>query len=227
MRVIFIFFRLFTPYYIYKGWHIRLSAGDFGAAQTTSTPFHGHERSTGVPPVRAMYRQARRRASSRHPQRPQTVTCRCPLSARNICHEGSCLLLRAHVSYGTGARNLRHEPPTPVRRGVTVSATAPSWVSCPVGTKLTAAMVLKLHFNMVVTRLKQPCRNFAQNSKTLMTKQFLIFTLCTAVCGMAATAEAVAQDNQKRSMKIGGTLRSKYEYQTSEGRAVSRCARHV
>ena len=34
---------------------------------------------------------------------------------------------------------------------------------------------------------------------------------------MAATAEAVAQDNQKRSMKIGGTLRSKYEYQTSEG----------
>lgn len=98
-----------------------------------------------------------------------------------------------------------------------VSATDPSWVSRPVGTKLTAAMVLKLHFNMVVTRLKQPCRNFAQNSKTLMTKQFLIFTLCTAVCGMAATAEAVAQDNQKRSMKIGGTLRSKYEYQTSEG----------
>lgn len=98
-----------------------------------------------------------------------------------------------------------------------VSATAPSWASRPVGTKLTAAMMLKLHFNMVVTRLKQPCRNFAQNSKTLMTKQFLIFTLCTAVCGMAATAEAVAQDNQKRSMKIGGTLRSKYEYQTSEG----------
>lgn len=98
-----------------------------------------------------------------------------------------------------------------------VSATAPSWASRPVGTKLTAAMMLKLHFNMVVTRLKQPCRNFAQNSKTLMTKQFLIFTLCTAICGMAATAEAVAQDNQKRSMKIGGTLRSKYEYQTSEG----------
>ena len=98
-----------------------------------------------------------------------------------------------------------------------VSATGPPWVSRPVGTKVTAAMVLKLHFNMVVTRLKQPCRNFAQNSKTLMTKQFLIFTLCTAICGMAATAEAVAQDNQKRSMKIGGTLRSKYEYQTSEG----------
>ncbi len=60
-----------------------------------------------------------------------------------------------------------------------------------------------------------------------MTNRYFIVCLCLLGCGIAYTTGAAAQEQTDKSMKIGGTLRTKYEYQTTEheGRFQVRTAR--